>query len=585
MSHLPDDARLERVARAVLAQLGPHDLDRLLADVDSLDDLVDAMVACAEHVHDHRGVPVTAEQEELLLLATLTRTRRGAGVHQNAAHAARRLDQYLLVPGIAVPVAFALEPSDSVELIQALDSAHRADARLRRERAEPPVYVTIAAAAAACLDPADTAGVAAAVLDRGMELAAAYQASDAPSPGASLPVLGDRGFLVQLAGYAHAVRERRGAGAAGDPMAGVTERARELEERIRHATTRPARFPRDDSEGPDHALALLAAAAVIGGDAAGADDMPEADGQDGPAGAGARNADGATARTIFRRLNRELWQGWFDRPRWLTPTDLDRIPGSGAPTPSVLDTLTYVDDVTARVVGPLTTGATREELALVADWVCGRLEPDWTDHLYPLLLRLRRLMVAVEGPPERLDPPVEPDAPELPELVATVRAKIEAQLALEPERSRPGELAAGALPPLWTARMPAIRACAQQIKRDEQCRDDPARILAARAARGPGQVVRDTTERQHDPGECCATVSALLADPGAARCDGRLGPFEPTWTDVCPARPWGERGLVESRATIAGLIGRSPEAVRGHVNRYLRSGGGRWLELVLADRP
>ncbi len=611
-SEVADSARLERAARDVLAQLDPYDLDRVLAAFNTVDDLLRTMVHCAERVRGHVAVP--PEQDELLLLATLTPTRRGAGVHRNPAHAARRLKLFLRVPGIAIPVAFLLGSSDSVQFILALDSAYRADDMLAATREEPRVFVTMVAVAAACIDAANAADVAPAVLDRGMELAATYQASDAPLPRGSLPVLGDRGFLVQLAGYAQAVRERRGADVTADPQAGVAERVCELEERILQAVTRPPRFPLDESDGPDQAFALLAAAGVIGGDTgdeaadglAEADDSAEAeeageageageaDDAGGPAGVGDRDTGGVTARSIFRRLNRGLWHSWLGRADWVAPTDLEDLPRrtGSALEPLVLDKLAYVDDLTARIVGLLTTRAGRAECARVAEWVCGRRKPDVTDDLYSLVLRLRRLMLAIEGPALLLDPPLEPDAPVLRAMVTAVRGKIEAQLVIDPHRREPGELTAGVLAPLWTARGPVIRALTQQIKRDEQWdtprkrRPHTPRILAARAVRGPGQIVRDTTQSQHDHGRGCATVQVETSDLDmVTRCNERVSPFEPDRVDICPARPWGERGRVESRATIADLSRLSHEAVRGHLDRYAREGGGPWWELAEADRP
>ncbi len=575
MTASPD---LERAAQAVLDQLSRDELDRVLAGRPGRAELAAAMAARARAVQGSWRGAFPPDREELLLVATLTRTAGGTGVQQSTGHVAERFEQLLRVPTVPPMVALAVGGNDSVALVRALEAAHRAENALRSTRAEPPLYLTIVAGAAAAIDPAHATDIASALLDRGAQLAAAFVARDAPATPAGLPVLGDPGFLSQLAGYGQAVREWRGTGAT-DPLSGVAALVDALVDAIRRHTTRPARHSQDD-DGPDQAWALLAAAAIIG-----ADDYPPARATaDGTAAGIAPRPDGharPNAQVIFRRLNRGLWQDWHERPRQVTPTDQDfRLDGSASGgQEAVLDAVDEPDELTAIIVAALVGEANREELARVADWV-GRRRAPRTDELYPLLRGLRQLSAAVEGAPRTPRQPAEWDAAVLGDIIATVRAAVAAELARGPGKATTREVVAAVLPPLWAQRRPMISALTQRIKQDHgwnSRRDATARMLAARAVRGPGQFVADAALAQHTPAGTCVTIPLPLSD--AERCEQRTGPSQPGWDDVCPARPWGEPGLVESRSTLADLLGRSPDAVRALMTRY-RDEGGPWLELA-----
>ena len=589
---LPDRARLEAAARRVLAQFDPDDLDRLLASVHGLDELIDKMVARAEDVCRALGAPVPLEHDDLLLLATLTRQGGSAGVHVKNVHAVESFKRLRSMHGIAIPVALRIRQTDSSQLVAALDTAYRLSVDLASVRDEPPVFQVMIAAAAAALRPADPVAAAAAILDRGAELAGSYCASSRPLPGPALPVLGDPHFLVQLAGYARAVRERAGVAQIPDPLDHVEKLASELERWARRAMTRAPRYPVGHTDGPDVVGFFSEAASLVGAESTAA-------------------TGGVMTREIFQRLTHGLQASRVGHDKRLVSTDPgDLAAGSPVvdPIEPVLETLGYATELAAQIVAVLSAGTTYDERLAIAWWVCGRRAVDQTDDLRLLLSHLRGLMAALDGPGpsmrlpadsadsadsvDSVDPadPVDPGAPEIRLMTLILRKKIEAQLALEPGRLGSRDLATGALPPLWTARGPIIRALAQRIKQDEGM-DGPGkqrrhlpRILAARAARGPGQFVLATNGAQHDPGKGCVTVHTANFD-APPRCDERVGRWEPDVSLICPARPWGEAGCVDSDATIGDLLDLTVGAVRAQLTHYTNDGGGPWLKLAQPSRP
>ncbi|KDA41544.1 hypothetical protein E0F15_19740 [Frankia sp. B2] len=601
MTDLPDRAQLERAARAVLAQLDSYDLDRVLASGNGLDDLLHRMVVRAEEVCALWPQSIPPDQHELLALCVLTRTRGNEGVHIVAGRAASWLRTYLQVPGLAVPAAFVVAEKDPVPLIRAIDQAYRAGTALATERAEWPLHLTLVSAVAACQRP-DPAGpqrttveLAAQILDRGMELAAAYEAGDTPLPDVPLPVVGDRRFLVQLAAYACAARELREDGARGEPLAEVAAYVQEIAQWTRREMSRRRRHRFDGNEGFDAAMYFAAAADII--DRSADRDGDESVGRPGgsPA-AGAGAAVQPQADVVFRRLTRGLGRGWLTANKKIASVQLETLPPALAPGDDtrVLTRIIAVDALADRVLGVLTAGTNRADRAVLANWVCGSRAVDQfrvggDDDLYLLLSRLRRVMLAVADPQASPARPLEPDAADVAAMRTALRRRIAAAISLDAGRLDPQELVAAALPPLWTSRQPVIRALRAQIRNSADwtgprsaLRRAPE-ILAARAVRGPGQITRDTIEPQHAPTGRCITFDPANLD-AAPRCGTRASRLEVDPAEICPARPWGEPGRVDSRATIGDLFNLSVASVRGYLNRY-RENPDRWAPLIEADQP
>lgn len=125
-----------------------------------------------------------------------------------------------------------------------------------------------------------------------------------------------------------------------------------------------------------------------------------------------------------------------------------------------------------------------------------------------------------------------------------------------------------ALPPLWTERHPARELVAAHLRIQLGTRpgsEVQAALVAGHGVRAPQQFVYKSLAPQADP--CCP-------DPQPAPGDHPREPVPDT--EVCPHRPWGEVGRVETYHTLGHPIDCSADATRQQLRRYQ----GPWPELL-----
>lgn len=546
---------LETAAQAVLDHLHGADLEQVLAKFHSSRELLDAMCRCAADVVAACSVPVAVGGYELLLAATLTRGPQRAGVHVNTANAVKRYELLTRRGDLPPHLAVLVTDGDDDLTVERLVLTDRVDAEVAAERGEPPAFRTMVTAAVVVTTPERPrlAEDVITVLERGAELAARFRASGRPLPGTSLKVLGNTDFLLTLAGYQRALREHRSGAPPGDPLAEIEKTLPALEESLRQAMTRSAHhLLRGGVDEPDIVGFFLTAAKLLPGD-----------------------ATGDAVRQVVARVSRVLNRMQLRRDERALPVEPTMLPED---RPEPVDGMLDVHQLASRTVEALIDGTTGSERASVADWLMGERPADTTDDLLLLLSRLRRAMAALTVRPVH-----DYDVPPPP---GTVRARLEETL-----RQRivdvPGSgdaavtAVAAALPPLWTRRSPVLAALHRLAILDTgrgPSQRATALLLAAAAVRGPGQIARAGGQAQH-PDE----ASCILVGDETPRCVARhAAAATPPATKVCPARPWGEVGYVDSWQTLADLTGiETPGAVRKRLERYK----GDWLNLVLLGMP
>ncbi len=589
MTRRADAARFARAAWAVLDLLDPADLDRVLSLFAGAEAAVAAMCTCAAGVQARLHGNVSPEQEELLLAATLSLGRGGAGVHRNLANAADRFEVLLRQPGTPPEVAIAVRGKDPAEFVLRLGETHHIDTVLAARRDEPPMLRMMVAAAVAVSRPDAGCGdeAAATVLDRGAELAAMCRDSGLSAPGASLTVRGNADFLLTISGYAHAIQEWRGLPGRGDAAAASCDGAQRcvsdvmgrltcLEKDLHRAMTVPDTHPaRRGTDEPDVVTFWSAAAVAIGGSEAG---------------------------RVFDRLHRGLRDIRLTPARGTLPvapgelaihrTGTHRTGTYSAGHPAAqagghVEVLAVADALATRMVTSLLRETSVTERAIVADWVRGRRAPDVTDGLPLLLRRLRGLMRELRDPEAHPAGPAWPTQPfglEALAMIGSLRDAIASHARRAPGNDSAVELAASVLPPLWTVRTPIIRALTQRIKMDEEWRGwnnhGKALVLAATAARGPGQVAVRASTAPHPVASC----TSELTETGHPRCAMRTIGIAVDRTEVCPARPWHETGFIESFQTLGGLVDDLPDAIRKRVDRA-RNDAVVWPDLTELDQP
>lgn len=586
MTRPPEAARFARAAWAVLDLLDPVDLDRVLSRFTEADAAIAAMCASAAGVCAHLRVDVLPpEHEELLLAATLSLGPGGAGVHQNSANAADRYEVLLRCPEMPIEVAIAVRGVDPPDFVLRLGETHRIDTALSVHRAEPPMLRMMVAAAVA-VSPLEAGrdgdDAAAMVLDRGAELAAMCRDSGPSTPGASLTVRGNADFLLTIAGYAHAIQEWRGLPARDGTAAASCDGAEQclsevmgrltgLEMTLHRAMTVPdTHRTRHGTGEPDVVTFWSAAAATIGGPEAG---------------------------RVFDRLHRGLRDIRLAPDRRTLPvapgelaahrTGTHRAGHQTGQSGGDVEVLPVADALATRIVTSLLRDASGTERAIVADWVCGRRAPDTPDGLPFLLRQLRGLMRELRDPvadPTGQARPAQPFGPEAHAMIGTLRDALASHARRALGDDGAVELAASVLPPLWTVRTPVIRALTQRIKMDEKWRGwnnhGKALVLAAAAARGPGQVAIRASTASHPAAGCTSEPT----ETGHPRCAARTTGTAVNRTEVCPARPWQETGFIESFQTLGDLVDDQPDAIRKRVDRA-RKDAVVWPDLTELDQP
>lgn len=554
MTPEPDTGLIGR-AHLVLDQLDWVDRELVVAKFAMEGDLAAAMAACAERMTAALGTPVPDDRRDLLLVSTLTRGPQQLGVHANTQHA---VDRFRLLCELGAPPArVALQLDGHLDRQDALDAVDtdRVDAELRRTRAEPPLLRTMVGAAVAVAHTGgdDPVAVAQAVLDRGAELAAGYRAAGRSIPDLDPDVLGNVDFLVAVAAYGRAVAEwttqvtRRADDTALDEMQATLDR---LVRSLRVALKQPVSWTqRGGVDEPDSLRFLDVAATAIGG---------------------RRAAD------AFWRVRPDLRRIRLRRDDRLVPRLIDDLSELTA-VPSAVDDID-LDGVETRIVDGLLTGLGRHDRAVVTRWLSGDRPPNSTDDLVDLLAAVRDLLRALllaDGPPD--DEPCGPPG-ERAALVEAVRERIALTRIVDGESWPKLRWIAAALPPLWSRRSAAERALAAAARVAHGSRGPSAAAMASvlgiLAARGPGQIVMPASAPQH---------SGRGESP--PRCRTGHDPI-PKIDEVCPGRPWGEIGLVDSYPTLASATDiDSAEAVRKRVARYLADKNSPWRRLIEPRTP
>lgn len=565
--HAEFDPSMVDVAAAVLDQLHPDDYDRIHTKFTTRQDLVAAMCACAKSVTALVD-RVDPHERELLAAATLTFGAQHRGVHANPAWATERFTFFRKVPDLPPAVAVLVDRSNDPDYIHRLAATYRVDRALTRP--EPRLLATLVTAAVVVANPSPIGPVEQVVeqvgeaLDRGAYLARIYRADGRPVPGSSLPVLGGADFLIALAGYRLAVAQTAGSAPDDDALAEMERDLTGLENDLRAAMTRQSRHLwRDGVREPDSQLFLSHAAMFVGG----------------------REAQRVTDKLI-RPLARTRLR--FDPKPVLTGTELPLIP-TGDPVTAESSTIAaqavaeVADHLAAWTVAGLYEGAVGEMQTRLTAWLLGDRPVDLLDGLEELLGSLRRAMARL---PKAARDPAPPHSSEQSDAAgaaarsragAALRSRIVAVIDGDLTRGgdltgRGGVVAAGvgivaaALPPLWTRRAPAIRGLIAQ-QRIAGFQEAVAKIVGSVLARGPGQIVQPGNERQHEDWGTC------VVDDTLGRCVTRTGDAEPDAKLVCPGRPWGETGRVESYRSLAELSSLSSEAVRKRLERLQDDGG------------
>lgn len=572
----PRRHELGAAADQLFEALYREDLAALVARFDSGARLRDAVVDRAGKVADKLAKtadPVTADEYIRLIAATLTWGRTHAGVHQNTRHATNKFSRYRSFPELPPEVLVRIgraDPGDDDRVIALLARSLRirkgvTDARpageptLLLNMIIPAIVTALGEAPGLPPDPAaDTALIdtALGVLERGAQLAATYRAARRLTRGAdtTLPVIGNTDFLVRIAAYHLAIKERRGFVAA-QPLDELHHAVAELTGILRRSMTRATgRWGWRTPDEPDVATAIDQFAIYLGSSARDA------------------TTAGRRVNAVHRVLNHRLHLD--DRPDDPPIPDPD---GMGRPLPDPREPLSDVEHLISWLVAELFRGAGWDARQPLLAWLSGK--PPKPEDL-PLLVR--RLRVAISELNKKLDKALDQVSTLRPPQPAGVTpGQFEALTARLAAASDPGDingrtptnahcLALAALPPLWTRRQPAIQEIAshlrQRIKADPG-EPDKAMLVAAYGVRTPMQFVEHSTKELPVP--CCPDEGRPV--PGGQ-------PREPVGgAEVCPHRPWGEIGLVENYRSLGVAADFSAEAARKQLKRYQ----GPWSELLL----
>lgn len=566
-----------------------EDLAALVAKFNSRSKLRDAAVDRAEKVTGKLAggaEQVTADEYLRLIAATLTWGKSHAGVHQNTGHAAKKFRRNRrfpeLPPEILVRIG-RIDPDDDDRVIALLARSLRIRKGVTdaRSAGEPKLILNavvpaiVAALAEGPDQPPDLAadvalvGTALDVLERGAELAAAYQASERPTTGVdnALPVIGNADFLVRIAAYHLAIEERRGL-VATQLLDELQKAVAELVSILRKAMTRSTgRWGWRTPDEPDVAGAIDQFAEYLGSAA----------------------RDATTAGRRVRKVNAVLSHRLHldEPPDELPVEDPDWIT---TPLPDVADhaeRLSDVEHLAGWLVAALFRGAGSDAREPLLDWLSGKPLTNRAENL-PLLVRRLRVAITV------LDTTVldQMPTPRPPRPAGVTPSQFEALTARLAAAVDPGDiggctqadarrLTLAALPPLWTRRWPAIQLVARHLRIEQQGHRGPQRIepghsgprkavlVAAHGVRAPVQFVQPSTRRLPVP--CCPDAGTT----GRPAPNGR--PREPVhYEEICPHRPWGEIGWVENYRSLGDAAGFTEEAARRQLERYR----GPWPELL-----
>lgn len=222
--------------------------------------------------------------------------------------------------------------------------------------------------------------------------------------------------------------------------------------------------------------------------------------------------------------------------------ELDDIPCDGA-TPDD-------ETLTAWLFAELYAGTTAAQRRVVTEWLTGLRSPTSQDDLAFLVDRIRRVERRVERCPST--PPSPPDLPESQQVRGVVSAAVRNGFSF---------------PPLWTDRGAAVNLAASKLRLEMtggQATWPTAMLVASVVVRALGQEVHRTADpdRPYDCG-CGADLRTIRT------------PQSPD--EVCPHRPWPERGRVEDYTTLARAARAGDEQLAQlHLKRYQ----GLWQEWV-----
>lgn len=553
---------------ALLDALDPTDLDVVLSRFHSRGELVDAMHECAAKVAAKlagTGHEVTHDEYGHLAAATLTWGSEHCGVQANAGHAGTKFEWYRRFPRLAPHRLHLLNRTDRPGVIALLEAtAPVVDAVFAHRPGVPQELLTIVAAAVVAsealpvgpLAVEDVAGAVVEVLDRGGELAARHRINRGPLPGAGLTVRGCADLLVLVAAYRRAIDERGGRSLPPDPLDQIDAVLHDLEGRL-HRALRFAADPanRETPDEPDSFSFYSEIAEYLG-------NRPE-------------------IRTVADRLCTRLRRLRLTRERRSTPTDeIEDVEAAHGGHADAADRLAATPDHIARWTlaalfdgGPITDEqADHDDREVVRRWLTREPGMDLRDDVELLLGRVRNAMAVIADLPAE-DSDVGAPEPEGMRradhlhLVARLRAAITAAIregVASP--SEPVRLVSAVLPPLWTDRLSGALLLAARIRAGQNKHGNSAKVeaklIAATIGRGPGQVIMRTGAARHGSG--CAVTKI----EGGVRCVERTA-RPPAETVVCPIRPWGEVGFVESYLTLAELtdLG-TADVVRQRLRRY-----------------
>ncbi|WP_239310568.1 hypothetical protein [Frankia sp. Cj3] len=565
---IPNDT-LARSARSVLDQLHPVDFDRIRVKFTTLDDpaqakneIVADMVERAASMLDElrkRGDDVPPEQLDSVLGATLTFGDQHCGVHKRTGHALAKLAVMTRRPDVPVAVAVLLRAGDSAELVDAMVGTYHLEADLAAEYAAVPPDDRRMVAAAIAANPRLTAAVpdplaaAVGVLGRAGELAA-YCAAAGMTPPAPPGPLGNVAFLLTLAGYSCAITELARPSSVADPYGKVGDRAKLLAtalHRAMHDTGNPLYSAPYE---PDILGFYTVAAEAVGG---------------------------ALAAKVFERLSRDLWAHRLRRDERSIPAESDWL-DHDSDAPDLSGAFDQADELARLMAALLVADTAAASRRVIVAWVLGPGSEAAAEDLYVLLGGVRRVMAGVSQR-DCVPPPVDELAvKEARELETALLGRLTEEARRDPHRGAV-EMAAAVMPELWARRPSAIRGLTEKIWADlgSNKRLIPfARILAAAVARGPGQVVFAGQLIQHPIDTRHPSCETRTTQAGTERCEIRVGKPGPPRAELCPARPWGETGFVDSHLTLADTLPTTTDAMRKRLHRY----DGPWASLAKPGR-
>lgn len=208
------------------------------------------------------------------------------------------------------------------------------------------------------------------------------------------------------------------------------------------------------------------------------------------------------------------------------------------------------DVITSWLFAELYAGTTAAQRRVVTEWLTGLRTPTSQDDLAFLVDRIRRVERRVERCPAT--PPSPLDLPESQQVRGVISAAVRNGFSF---------------PPLWTDRGAAVNLAASKLRLEMtrgQATWATAMLVASVVVRALGQEVHRTADpdRPYDCG-CGAGLRTIRT------------PQSPD--EVCPHRPWPERGRVEDYTTLARAARAGDEQLAQlHLKRYQ----GLWQEWV-----